>query len=64
VLLLVPPINRLVVNFFSKRLAAQATVHQASVTIEGNWTEVSPAQGGSRPGEGADNGLPPGVTRH
>jgi UPF0716 protein FxsA len=63
-LLLFPPTNRLVVNFFSKRLAAHGRVHHASVTIEGTVTEVSPAQGESHPGEGADPGLPPGVTRH
>ena len=63
-LLLVPPINRLVVTFFAKRLAAHGTVHHASMTIDGNWTEVSPAQGGSRPPDGAERELPPGVTRH
>jgi UPF0716 protein FxsA len=63
-LLLVPPINRLVVSFFAKRLTARTTVHGAGVTIEGNWTSVSPADGEGRPADGADVGLPPGVTRH
>lgn len=63
-LLLLPPVQSLLINVFSRRLRKSGTVHQASVTIEGDWAEVPAAQNDDR-APGADAGQPPsGWTRH
>jgi UPF0716 protein FxsA len=63
-LLLLPPIRRLVVAFFSKRLASKVTMRQAGVTIDGSSTEVSAAPHGGRASQNSARELPPEVTRH
>jgi UPF0716 protein FxsA len=39
-LLLLPPVQSLITRYFSRRLRPSGTVHHASVTIDGDWTEV------------------------
>jgi UPF0716 protein FxsA len=63
-LLLLPPIRRAVAAYFSRRLGANVTVHHSRMTIDGDWTEVSPAPGEGQPDPGAASRHPPGVTRH
>ena len=41
-LLLLPPVQALLVTMFARRLRQAGAVHQASMTIEGDWAEVPP----------------------
>jgi UPF0716 protein FxsA len=53
-LLLLPPVRNLVASRLSRRLAARSPAHYASMTIEGNWSEVSPKSGDVRSADGAE----------
>jgi UPF0716 protein FxsA len=62
-LLLMPPVQTLLVNMFARRLRQSGAMHQASMTIEGDWAEVAP----ERPDDqaGPSSAQPPsGWTRH
>jgi UPF0716 protein FxsA len=62
-LLLLPPVQSLLVNIFARRLRQSGAVHQASMTIEGDWAEVSPARNDDE--TRTDPAHPPsGWTRH
>jgi UPF0716 protein FxsA len=63
-LLLLPPVQALLVRVFSRRLRQTATVHQSSITIDGDWVEVDSAPNDDR-ASGPDAAQPPsGWTRH
>jgi UPF0716 protein FxsA len=63
-LLLLPPVQALLVRVFSRRLRQTATVHQGSITIDGDWVEVDSAPNDDR-ASGPDAAQPPsGWTRH
>ena len=62
-LLLLPPVQNVLVTAFSRRFREAEAMRTASVTIEGDWTEVSP-EPDSRP-TGPNGEQPPsGWTRH
>jgi UPF0716 protein FxsA len=62
-LLLLPPVQMLLVNMFARRLRQSGAVHQSSITIEGDWSEVPPTR--SDDPAGPDTAQPPsGWTRH
>ncbi len=42
-LLLLPPVQGLLVSVFSRRLRQSEAVRHGSVTINGDWTEITPA---------------------
>jgi UPF0716 protein FxsA len=62
-LLLLPPVQALLVNMLSRRLRQSGDVHQASMTIEGDWAEVSPARNDDQGGPNSAQ-HPSGWTRH
>lgn len=62
-LLLLPPVQSLLANLFASRLRQSGAVHQASMTIEGDWAEVPPARNDDE--TQTDSSHPPsGWTRH
>lgn len=62
-LLLLPPVQTLLVNMFSRRLRQSGAVHQASMTIEGDWSEVPSERNDDQ--TAPDSAQPPsGWTRH
>jgi UPF0716 protein FxsA len=64
-LLLLPPVQGMLVNVFARRLRKSDALRHGSVTINGEWTEVSPAPEGRIPDDGAGAEQPPsGWTRH
>jgi len=63
-LLLVPVVQSFILYLVSRRLRQSGAVYRSSMTIDGDWTEVSPPTGDRRTPE-ADKPLPPSEwTRH
>jgi UPF0716 protein FxsA len=64
-LLLLPPVQGLLVSVFSQRLRQSDAVRHGSVTIEGDWTEVTPAGESQTTDANAGAAEPPSAwTRH
>jgi UPF0716 protein FxsA len=63
-LLLLQPVQGLVIRILARRFGPVESVQQAGMTIDGDWTEASPAQTGSGASDG--DAVPPssGLTRH
>jgi UPF0716 protein FxsA len=62
-LLLLPPVQNILVTAFSRRFREAEAMRTASVTIEGDWTEVSPDAENRATGPGGEQ-PPSGRTRH
>jgi UPF0716 protein FxsA len=61
-LLLLQPVQALLIRILTKRFNQNQATYQASVTIEGDWTEAPGADNGRS--EGSPGQSPSGMTRH